>query len=150
MPFSDIPTLPLSFQSLHPSARLPQYSTPGSAALDLTTVEFGTAPAHGSAVFATGLAVAVPEGHVMLLFSRSGHGFRYGVRLSNCVGVIDSDYRGEIMVSLANDSPTPFSFEPGDRIAQAIVLPVPYLLPVWAPLLPSTVRGSGGFGSTGA
>lgn len=150
MPFHDILTQPLAFQSLHPSARLPAYATSGAAALDISTVEGRTVASGKAATFATGLAAAVPDGFVLALFSRSGHGFKHGLRLANAVGIIDSDYRGEIQVRLRNDGPVPVAISPGDRIAQAILLPIPRVLPSWVPLLQPTARGDGGFGSTGA
>ena len=152
MTFRDTKSLPLPFAALHPAARLPQYSTPGSAALDLTCIAGVTCPARAAVTIRTGLAVAIPDGFVFLLFSRSGHGFKNGLRLANCVGVIDSDYRGEIQVRLMNDSNTPFSFEPGDRIAQGLLIEIPRVVPVLreATSLSQTERGAGGFGSTGA
>ena len=96
----------------------------------------------------------------MLIFSRSGHGFNNDVRLSNCVGVIDSDYRGEVRVKLRNDQQshlganpenlTILTVKPGDRIAQALVLPIPSVELVEIGELSTTARGDGGFGSTGA
>lgn len=84
-----------------------------------------------------------------MVCSRSGHGFNYGVRLSNCVGVIDSDYRGEVMVKLHNDSEDTYWVEAGDRIAQAYIVPVPRVVFEVAEQLSITERGNGGFGSTG-
>lgn len=106
----------------------------------------------------TGLAFDIPEGHVMLVFSRSGHGFKYDVRLANCVGVIDSDYRGEVMVKLTkdytlsdeDDHSVPFSVRPGDRIAQAMIIPVERISFAEVDEISSTSRGTGGFGSSGA
>ena len=86
----------------------------------------------------------------MLVFSRSGHGFKYGLRLANCVGVIDADFRGEVMVKLRNDSPVVFGFEQGDRVAQALVLPVPRVAFDVVEQLSLSERGAGGFGSSGA
>ena len=85
----------------------------------------------------------------MLVFSRSGHGFKNSITLVNCVGVIDSDYRGELMVKLRNDSALRFSFEPGDRIAQAMIVQLPSVQFVAVEELSDTQRGAGGFGSTG-
>ena len=86
----------------------------------------------------------------MLLFSRSGHGVRHGIRLANSVGVIDSDYRGEIIVGLRNDNWTRFDVRPGDRIAQALLVPVHEVELIQVAELSETVRGAGGLGSTGA
>ncbi len=139
----------LKLQRIHRRARLPEYATEGAACFDLHCVEYGDVPFLGSTTFRTGLIVEVPEGHVMLIFSRSGHGFKHDLRLSNCVGVIDSDYRGEVAVKIANDSRTTFSFEPGDRIAQAMIVQIPRVEIVEADTLTETARGAAGFGSTG-
>ncbi len=141
----------LKVKKLHPNALLPRYATDGAACFDLHTIESGeVAPCGGTFQFRTGLAFEVPVGHVMLIFSRSGHGFKNGISLVNCVGVIDSDYRGEVQVKLRNNSPLRFGFEPGDRIAQAMILPVPVVELELAEDLTETQRGEGGFGSTGA
>ena len=100
--------------------------------------------------FRTGLSFEIPAGHVMLvLCSRNGHGFKHGIRLVNGAGVIDSDYRGEVMVGLRNDSPLRFEVKAGDRVAQALIVPVPSVQFVEVDTLGDTERGAGGFGSTG-
>lgn len=97
----------------------------------------------------TGVAVALPAGTVGLVFGRSGLGVRHGIVPANAVGVIDADYRGELMVGLRNQGSTPYMVQPGERIAQLVVVPVltPELEPV--PDLGETARGENGFGSTG-
>lgn len=85
----------------------------------------------------------------MLAYSRSGHGFKNGIRLCNSVGVIDSDYRDSVKVRLVNDSYVPFSINPGDRILQAMIIPVPSIDLVEVEELSDTERGIGGLGSTG-
>ena len=98
----------------------------------------------------TGIAIALPgPEYVALVFARSGLGIKHGISLSNGVGVIDSDYRGEIMVGLTNLSEEPYTIHPGDRIAQLVVTPV--VLPQLELMakLDETDRGTGGFGSTG-
>lgn len=137
-------------QKLHPDAVLPTYASDGAACFDLRTIEAGEVGAYQANTFRTGLAFEIPDGHVMLVFSRSGHGFKHGLRLANCVGVIDADYRGEVMVRLRNDGPIRFGFEPGDRVAQAMILPVPSVEMGEVAELSTTQRGAGGFGSTGA
>jgi dUTP pyrophosphatase len=143
------------FKRRHPDAKLPVYATPGSAAMDLHAIlptADGIPVTDGSPrVFNTGLEVAVPEGHVMLVFSRSGHGFKNDVRLSNCVGVIDPDYRGEVKVKLARDGTRgePMTVYNGDRIAQAMVIEAKQFQPVFVDELDATERGEGGLGSTG-
>lgn len=152
----------VKIKKMHPAAQLPEYATSGAACFDLRALVLTE---HDSAcvnlsrncarLFRTGLAFEVPEGHVMLVFSRSGHGFKNGVRLANCVGVIDSDYRGEVMVKLHNDGEfTPDSdnhmiFFNGDRIAQAMIVPVQQVTFAEVEELSSTDRGAGGLGSTG-
>lgn len=142
----------LKIKRLHSDAVLPKYATPGSACFDLTASGDGQPhPRDFNAwVFPTGLSVEVPEGHVMLIFSRSGQGFNEGVRLSNCVGVIDSDYRGEIRVSLRADGEQPTRNYKGSRIAQAMIVPIPAVEIVEVEDLSITERGAGGFGSTGS
>lgn len=151
----------LRVKRLRYDAILPKYATPGAACFDLHAIvdqpwplnavsgthQSGVSP---SRIFPTGLAFEVPEGHVMLVFSRSGHGFRSDVRLANCVGVIDSDYRGEVQVKLTADEGGYLTVNNGDRIAQAMVIPVPALELVEVTELSTTARGAGGLGSTGA
>lgn len=106
-------------------------------------------PAHHTVLIRTGLAIELPEGSFGAVFARSGLATREGLRPANCVGVIDSDYRGEVMVALHNDSPVPRTVKHGERIAQLVVMPY---LPVAfeeASELSDTARGEGGFGSTG-
>ena len=130
---------------------LPYYATEGAAAVDLHACidEAVTLPPGGRALLPTGLAAAIPAGHVGLLAVRSSMGIRHGVTLSNGVGVIDSDYRGPLQVALHNLSGEPYTVQPGDRVAQLMVVPVaaPEIEVVDA--LPETVRGAGGLGSTG-
>jgi len=150
----------LRILKLHPNAQVPVYATEGAACFDLhaATVDgaqyIGSSCEHGNPIeCGTGLAFEIPEGHVMLIFSRSGHGFNFDTRLANCVGVIDSDYRGEVKVKLTRDPRDEFvptlRFQHGDRIAQALILPVPRVEFEVAEQLTITQRGAGGFGSTG-
>lgn len=132
---------------------LPYYATPGSAAMDLHACldEAVTIPARGRTVVPTGIAIALPSpDYVALVFARSGLGIKHGVAPSNCVGVIDSDYRGEVMVGLQNSGDTDYTIQPGDRIAQLMVIPVVQAQVRMVDELDETRRGSGGFGSTGA
>ena len=99
----------------------------------------------------TGLAIALPDsGWVALLLPRSGLSIRHGITLSNSVGVIDSDYRGELMVHLTCIKDDTYTVQPGERIAQMVILPVAMAEPVEGEELDETLRGEGGFGSTGA
>ena len=97
----------------------------------------------------TGLAIALEPGTVGLVYARSGLASKYGVTLSNCVGVIDSDYRGELQIAMTNHSQSPYTIHHGDRIAQLVVSPILLPEPEETDELPETDRGSGGFGSTG-
>ena len=146
----------LKFKAIHPKIGreipLPQFATPGSAAMDLRACLDGpvTLQAGARAVIPTGLAMALPSAdYVALVFARSGLGIKHGIALSNGVGVIDSDYRGEIRVGLTNLSDTPYTVQPGDRIAQLMVVPVVQPTVTLADELDETDRGSGGLGSTG-
>lgn len=144
----------LKVLKLQEEAILPQYATPGSACFDLhaclpdNDAAISTGP-NPSVIVPTGLAFAIPDGHVMLVFSRSGHAFKQDTRLANCVGVIDSDYRGELMVKLTKDEPGSLFFTHGERVAQAMVVPLPRVDLVEVDELDDTERGTGGFGSTG-
>ena len=146
------------FLRMFNTVTLPTYATDGSACFDIyahlpdNEAAFSTM-AHPTVTVPTGLRVAVPEGHVMLIFSRSGHGFKSNTRLANCVGVIDSDYRGELMVKLTRDDGGRLWVDHNDRIAQALVVPVSrqQIVEVEDEAdLGETVRGQGGLGSTGA
>lgn len=150
----------LPIQKLNPNAVLPQYATAGSAGLDLcacldaplTLERHAAASAEGRwncAKVPTGLAMAIPEGYVGLIFARSGLATKHGLAPANCVGVIDSDYRGEIVVALVNQGSEDYVIQPGERIAQLVIVPFAQPAPVEAQTLPQTDRGAGGFGSTG-
>lgn len=139
----------MKIKHLSISAITPVYSTPGAGCFDLHASEARLLHSRGSVIVPTGLAFEVPPGHVMLIFSRSGHGFRHGVRLANAVGVIDADYRGEVQVCLHNDSTFAFTVDKGDRIAQALIMPVEQQTFEVVAELSKTSRGTQGFGSTG-
>ena len=130
---------------------LPYYATAGAAAVDLHACidRPETIPGGGETLIPTGLAVAVPEGHVGILAVRSSMGIRHGVSLSNGIGVIDSDYRGPLRVGLHNLRREPYTVQPGDRIAQLLIVPVACPEIEIVDALPETERGEGGFGSTG-
>lgn len=130
----------------------PYYATAGAAAMDLCACVDGPVEVAPGALVSlpTGIAIALPSAeYVALVFARSGLGVRHGITLSNGVGVIDSDYRGEIRVGLTNLSSVPYTIQPGDRIAQLAVLPVARARLQIVEELDETQRGSGGFGSTG-
>ncbi len=130
----------------------PYYATEGSGAMDLHACihEPVTLEPLGRALIPTGIAIALPSAeYVALIFARSGLAVKHGITLSNSVGVIDSDYRGEIKVGLVNLSGESYTISPGDRIAQLAVMPVSRASTVFVGELPVTARGEGGFGSTG-
>ena len=130
----------------------PFYASAGAAAMDLCAcMDEAVVLAPRSLVsIPTGIAIALPSAdYVALIFARSGLGVKHGVSLSNGVGVIDSDYRGELRVGLTNLSDTPYTVQPGDRIAQLAVVPVVRAELELAEELDETARGAGGLGSTG-
>lgn len=142
----------LKVQLLSEQARMPAYATPGAAAMDLAAAvaqPVTLAPGERTTV-PTGVAIELPSTeYVGLVFARSGLSTRQGIALSNGVGVIDSDYRGEIKVGLTNLSDAPYTIQPGDRIAQLAVMPVVRAQPVRVDGLDASQRGGAGFGSTG-
>lgn len=132
---------------------LPSYATPGSAGLDLRAAVGGgdvlVLPPGGRALVPTGLAVALPEGYELQVRPRSGLAVKHGVTVLNSPGTVDSDYRGEIQVPLINHGDVAFEIRRGDRIAQAVIAAVAHVVLTEVEELPTTVRGDGGFGSTG-
>ena len=142
----------LKIQKKNPKAILPKRATEGSAGMDLYACmeeEITLRPGE-PAVIPTGIAIGLPgPDYAALVFARSGLGVKHGISLSNGVGVIDSDYRGEIQVGLCNLGNQPYTIRPEERIAQLVVTPV-CLLPIEeVEVLDETGRGEGGFGSTG-
>lgn len=142
-------------QRLQPDARIPTYGSDGAACFDFYAYSPNTRTflfPNNPAVFDTGIAIEVPEGWALLIYSRSGHGFKSDTRLSNCVGVIDSDYRGEIKVRLIRDTLSdshPRYIDHEDRIAQGMLVPIEKTHFEIVNQLSTTERGAGGFGSTG-
>lgn len=143
----------MKIKKLNEHAKIPTYATDGSGCFDLYSVDECTLIEGEQEELSIGLSFEIPEDHVMLIFSRSGHGFKEGIRLSNCVGVIDSDYRGEVKVKLHKDenltATVEYQIHRGDRIAQALVIPVPKVEFELVDELSTTERGEGGFGHTG-
>lgn len=143
----------LKYKKLHPDAKTPVRASEGAAAYDLCALcsEEGLTLHPGErAAVPTGIAIELPGPEVAaFIFARSGLGARHGITLPNCVGVIDSDYRGELFVALVNTSQEPYTIRCGERIAQMAILPV--LTPEWQEVetLSGTARGEKGFGSTG-
>jgi dUTP pyrophosphatase len=144
-----MPTGPLHVQLLHPDAVAPARTREGDAGHDLRAVTAETVPPGEHRVVPTGIAIALPPDVAGLVTPRSGLAAQHGITLVNTPGLIDPGYRGEIKVVLRNEGRKAFTVEPGDRIAQLL------LVPFWAPdievvtTLTGTVRGSAGFGSSG-
>lgn len=135
---------------LDPGMPLPERAHPGDAGLDLrSAVDVEVAPG-SRALIPTGLAVAIPDGHAGLLLPRSGLASKVGLTLANAPGLIDAGYRGEVVCAVVNlDRTEPVRIARGDRIAQLVVVAVPATTVAEVTDLPGSVRGSGGFGSTG-
>ena len=141
----------LNVKRTNPYAILPRYATAGAAAMDLSACLDDTITLEPGerAVVPTGIAMAIPPMHVGLLFARSGLAINEGIALANGVGVIDSDYRGEIKVGLINLSHESHTIKHGQRIAQLAIMPVALVHPMEVDELEDTTRGIGGLGSTG-
>jgi dUTP pyrophosphatase len=128
---------------------LPAYATEGAAGMDVVSAEALTLAPGARAAVATGFAIAIPAGHEVQIRPRSGLAFKYGVTCLNTPGTIDCDYRGEVKVILANLGQEPFEIARGDRIAQLVPAVVLRATLDEVATLDDTVRGLGGFGSTG-
>ena len=141
----------VKFIRLSPEAKIPVYSSPEAAGADLCALSekpLVIKPGE-TAMVHTGIAIEVPQGYAALIFARSGLASKRGLAPANKVGVVDSDYRGEVMVALHNHSGLEQTVEQGERVAQLVI--VPYLRAEFteAEALSQTQRGEGGFGSTG-
>lgn len=138
-------------KKLDPRAKLPTYGSEYAAGADLCALLDAPVeiPAGATALIRTGLAAEIPEGYAGLIYARSGLASKRGLAPANKVGVVDADYRGEIMVALHNHSDIPQTIEPGERVAQLVI--TPFLTADFRETdsLSDTVRGAGGFGSTG-
>ena len=142
---------PVSVKKVRPDAKLPTYGSVNAAGADLYAClegEVSIAPG-ATCMVPTGLAMAIPVGFVGLIYARGGLSVKQGLAPANKVGVIDADYRGEILVALYNQSSETRTVAPGDRIAQMVI--APYLTAEFSEAedLSETQRGAGGFGSTG-
>ena len=137
-------------QRLDDAVPLPSYAHPGDAGADLTTtVDVRLEPGE-RAMVPTGIAISLPEGYVALVHPRSGLAARFGLSIVNTPGTVDAGYRGEIKVMLVNLDPrTPVELSKGDRIAQLVIQQVEHARFVAVERLPESVRGDGGYGSTG-
>jgi dUTP pyrophosphatase len=141
----------IALQRLSASADLPlpAYATAGAAGMDVVAAESLTLAPGARHAVATGFAIAIPEGYEVQVRPRSGLALKHGVTCLNTPGTIDSDYRGEVKVILANLGSEPFVIARGDRIAQLVPAPVQRATIEEVDALDATTRGSGGFGSTG-
>lgn len=140
----------VKIKKTHPDAVIPKYAKPGDAGMDLTAVSMKI-DEYGNICYGTGLAFEIPEGYVGLVFPRSSN-HKKGVILTNCVGVIDSGYRGEVSfkfkeIALGNFSKV--TYKVGDRIGQIIIMPYPRIEFIEVEELSETERGTNGYGSTG-
>jgi len=141
----------LPVRRLREEAVLPERAYAGDAGLDLVACERVVVEPGARAVVSTGIAVAIPEGFAGFVVPRSGLAARHGLSEVNAPGLVDSGYRGELRVIVLNtDRERPFIVEPGMRIAQLVVVPVPEVRPVEVGELPASERGPAGFGSSGA
>jgi len=140
-------TIPVKVKRLHPDAQLPKYGRPGDAGLDLCALEDCVLAPNNQQVIKTGIAVALPEGTVGLVWDRSGMAAKNGVKTMG--GVIDHAYRGEIGVVMMNLRTTPYAIKKGDRVAQLLVQPIHAAEIHEVEELDETQRGLGGFGSSG-
>ena len=144
-------TAQVKIKKLNPEAVVPTYGSEFSAGADLYACETGSvtiAPGETKLIH-TGLSVEIPCGFAGLIYARSGLATKKGLAPANKVGVIDADYRGEVMVALYNQSAAQQTIEPGERIAQLVITPFLKADFLEADELSDTVRGEGGFGSTG-
>ena len=143
----------VKIKKLDPNATIPTSGSAFAAGYDLYACLSGdgevTIPAHHTVMVPTGIAVALPEGTFGGVFARSGLASREGLRPANCVGVVDSDYRGELKVPMVNLGAEAYTIQPGERVAQLCIAPVYTAVFAQADALEETSRGEGGFGSTG-
>mgnify|MGYP002623533113 CR=1 FL=1 len=141
----------INITRLDSAARIPDRGSEYAAGYDLfaNVAEDTQIAPHETKMIGTGLAMEIPEGYFGGIFARSGLSSKEGLRPANCVGVVDSDYRGEVKVALHNDSDTIRTITPGEKIAQLVVVPFLAVEFTEVDKLSATVRGEGGFGSTG-
>ena len=141
--------LTVKIKKLSPDAVLPTYGSVDAAGADLCSIETVTIAPRETVLIHTGLSMELPKGYGGFIFARSGLAAKRGLAPANKVGVIDADYRGEVMVALYNQSSAPQTVEKGERIAQLVLLLAPQAAFLEADTLEDTARASGGFGSTG-
>ena len=143
-------TVRLEIKKVRDSAVVPARAYAGDAGMDLAACERVELAPGARALVPTGLAVAIPDGYAGYVQPRSGLAAKHGISIVNTPGLVDSGYRGELLVNLVNHDPVePFVVEPGMRIAQLVILPVPHVELVEVDELPESERGADGFGSSG-
>lgn len=142
-------TLTLKVKRLTDTAKLPTYAHDGDACFDLYADSITYDASNETYEITTGIAVDIPVGYAFMIYSRSGHAFKHDMRLANCVAVIDQGFHGQIKVKLTHDRCISYQPEPGDRIAQAMLIPVPVVTFEEVDSLSESDRGAGGFGSSG-
>mgnify|MGYP002523760355 CR=1 FL=1 len=141
----------VNIKLLNDKAIVPAYAKPGDAGMDLTATSYEFDPDNGNHIYGTGIAIEIPQGYVGLVFPRSSNRKKQ-CYMTNHVGVIDSGYRGEVMVTFKNrdaDMNTETPYNVGDKIAQIIIIPYPIVKFIVVDELSKTERGEGGHGSTG-
>lgn len=137
-------------KKLREDAVIPSYATKGSAGMDISFCGGPVTLQPGERkLLHTGLSLAIPEGYEAQIRPRSGLALKDGIILPNSPGTIDSDYRGELKIIVANIGDKPVTLSPGQRVAQMVISKVERAEPVWSDELPGSERGNGGFGSTG-
>jgi dUTP pyrophosphatase len=139
----------VSFKRIHPQAKMPEYATPEASGADLFAVEDVIIPGNAAVLVKTGLQVELAPGWEIQVRSKSGLALKDGLHVLNSPGTVDSDYRGEIGVVLANINQSPRSLKAGQKVAQIVVSPVTQAQFKMVEDLSTTTRGEGGFGSTG-
>lgn len=139
----------LKFVKLSEEAVIPEYKTSGAAGMDVSSIEEVLLRPFERKIIKTGLSVEIPEGYEIQIRPRSGLSIKNGITLINCVGTIDSDYRGEIGIPLVNLSRSYYTIQKGERVAQLVVNKVEQAQIQIVEKLSETERGDGGFGSTG-
>lgn len=139
----------IHFKQLHQSAKLPERQHSGDAGLDLRALKGVVLEPKKQTIIDTGIAVEIPEGHVGLVVPRSGLAFKHGITLTNSPGIIDCGYRGEVKLAVFNHGENFVTVNPGDRVAQLVVVPVLLAEPEFVENLSNADRATAGFGSTG-
>lgn len=139
----------INIKKLNENATLPTRGSKYAAGYDLYNTQSATIKPHETTMIGTGLAMEIPAGYAGFIFARSGLATKEGLRPANCVGVVDSDYRGEIKVPLHNDTDNTKTVLEGERIAQIVIMPYLDIAFTETSTLSDTDRGEGGFGSTG-